>query len=56
MDCANDYCIYNKGYECVLESLSINALGMCNDCIIVDIGKDLLEQEKEKQLDKIPKR
>jgi len=50
MSCENEYCIYNKGSNCLLEIVSINTLGMCDGCIIVSLDKNFLEEEKERQL------
>ena len=53
MNCANDYCLYNNEYECTLEEININSMGACDDCILVNIDKDILEMEKAFQLSKI---
>jgi len=50
MNCANDYCLYNKGYECILDEINIDSMGHCDDCIIVRFNADVLEDEKERQL------
>ena len=50
MNCANDFCIYNKSFECGLDGVNINSLGMCDDCVIVSLDKGYLETVKEKQL------
>ena len=31
MICANDYCLYNKEFECSLEGINLNSVGMCDD-------------------------
>ena len=53
MDCANDYCLYNKGYKCTLDGVNINSRGHCDECIMVSIDTDLLDEAKERQLDKM---
>ena len=50
MSCENDHCIYNKDFECILDKISINSLGMCDDCIMVALDKNFLEAEKARQL------
>ena len=44
--CLFNYCIYNKDDICVLESVEMNARGMCEDCILVMLDKDFLEAKK----------
>ena len=53
MSCAYDYCLYNKGYKCTLDGVNIDSLGHCDDCITVKIDSDMLESEKERQLNKL---
>ena len=53
MNCAYDYCLYNKGYKCTLDEVNIDSIGHCDDCIIVKIDSDILESEKERQLSKL---
>jgi hypothetical protein len=50
MQCENAYCIYQKENKCYHEKISINSLGMCDDCIIVSLEENFLAAEKEKQL------
>ena len=55
MNCAYDLCLYNKDFECILDKVSIDSLGHCEDCIILNIDKETLEAEKEHQLNKMEK-
>jgi len=50
MRCETENCIYNKQFECMLVNISINSLGMCEECIPVLIDKAYLESEKLRQL------
>ena len=50
MNCQKSYCIYNKNSKCVLDSIGIDELGMCEECIIVSLSDDMLEQEKARHL------
>lgn len=34
----------------MLNEVKINSLGMCDDCIMVELDKDFLEAEKARQL------
>ena len=50
MNCANNYCLYNKGFACTLEGVNIDSKGMCDECVLVRIDDAILECEKERQL------
>ena len=56
MNCACDYCLYNKGFTCILDGVNINSLGYCDDCVMVSINKETLTTEKERQLRDMEKR
>jgi len=49
MKCDFDYCIYNRDFICILEEISINSLGMCEECIMIELDEGFLEAEKECQ-------
>ena len=42
MKCEFDYCIYNKSFSCIVEEIKINSLGLCDECEIVAIPKEIL--------------
>ena len=50
MKCEFNYCIYNRSFECVLDDIQINSLGMCEECMIVELDEAYLKKEKEKRL------
>ena len=56
MNCEYEYCIYNSENECVFEEVTINNLGMCDDCIIISLDKDFLDMKKKQQLQDIKNR
>ena len=56
MKCEYEYCIYNSGNECMFEEVTINNLGMCDDCIIISLDKEFLETKKKQQLEAIDRR
>ncbi|MCL1863503.1 MAG: hypothetical protein FWF78_08055 [Defluviitaleaceae bacterium] len=56
MNCANDYCLYNRAFECILDEVSLDSIGMCDDCIVVKIDENILEEEKKMQLDALESR
>ena len=51
MNCENDFCIYQNNGKCILKNISINSLGMCSECILPNIDKDTLYEEKRKLLE-----
>ena len=53
MDCNNDLCIYWKEDTCILDSISINEIGLCNEYISVDIPSDKMEEYREKHLKRL---
>ena len=53
MKCEAEYCIYNRDFNCIAREIEINSIGMCGECIMIFLEKELLEKEKEKQLAKI---
>ena len=53
MKCAFDYCIYNKGENCILKDIEINEVGMCDSCIIVFLEHDFIEKRKAEHLEDI---
>ena len=53
MNCANIYCLYNKGFACTLDGINVDSKGMCDECVLVKIDDAILESEKERQLNVI---
>ena len=47
MKCENNFCIYESKGRCLLTDISINEMGICNECIYPDIGDNLLEIKKQ---------
>lgn len=52
MRCENYFCIYQFNGECTIETIDINRLGMCTECIYPDIDREFLSQAKLKLLKK----
>ena len=48
--CDLEYCIYNRNFKCVLKRIEINSLGMCDECILISLDRELPEREKGRQL------
>ena len=56
MTCENIFCIYQRNNECILEEISLDIMGICDNCIYVDIDTKMLNELKENQLRNIEKR
>ncbi len=52
MRCELDYCIYNHAKECSLETIEVNAFGMCDDCILLTLDEEILEEVKRMQAER----
>ena len=50
MKCYNDLCVYWKEDTCILDRISINEIGLCNEYISVTIPSDELEKYRRKHL------
>ena len=53
LSCENEFCIYQKQGNCILESVHLDIQGNCMDCIYVNIEDDDLNRLKEKLLEKL---
>lgn len=50
MNCENCFCIYYENGQCLLENISLNILGMCENCVYINIDEEILHKEREKGL------
>lgn len=50
MRCENYFCIYWSEDICCLDSISLDILGNCQDCIYVTINEEILQQARLEQL------
>ncbi len=48
MECLNNFCIYGKDNECMLDEIELDINGSCASCIYPNIPTQILEHEKEK--------
>ena len=55
MTCELTHCIYNKNLTCISPEIQINSLGMCEDCAIITIPDEKLDEYKNKRLEEIRK-
>ena len=52
MECENSLCIYEKNKKCILDEISVNMLGICDECIYPSIDEELLQDLKNKTLER----
>ena len=50
MKCENLFCIYWEKNGCMLEEISLDIQGTCQDCIYVTLEDALLEKERKNAL------
>ena len=53
MECYNNLCVYWKQDTCILDSISINEIGLCNEYISVDIPSDKMEEYRKDHLQEL---
>ncbi len=46
MNCEKIFCIYWQNQKCLLQSISIDTLGHCQDCIFIEIKEPKLEKKR----------
>ncbi|MBR3300231.1 MAG: hypothetical protein IKI68_01975 [Clostridia bacterium] len=55
MKCENYFCIYEENGACILEEISLNISGTCEECIYPSIDPGYLEGKKHLLLQKFDK-
>ncbi len=50
MRCENSFCIYLSNGECILDTIEINSVGMCTECIYPNIDATILNEAKSELL------
>lgn len=48
MRCENKFCVYYRKGSCLLNEITLNEIGLCMDCISVEINEDELTVKREK--------
>ena len=46
MRCENVFCVYCHKEECILDEISLNEIGLCDCCIIVNVPEEELVKQK----------
>jgi len=49
MRCKQILCIYNVDLECIGSQPKIKSLGMCDDCVLLELDEAFREKEKKRQ-------
>ncbi len=48
MNCENYLCIYENNGQCILDKIELDIVGLCKECIYIDISnKDLKTKKQE---------
>ena len=55
MICENNFCIYWEDDNCILDEISLNTFGCCEECICVNIEEEYLKIKRKELLDKYEK-
>lgn len=45
MNCENNFCIYCDEGKCILQNISINNIGMCDECILINLNDEILKEK-----------
>ena len=53
--CMNDFCIYWDNRHCILNKISLNEIGMCNECIAVYIPEAELAAIRKSMVEEFEK-
>lgn len=56
MQCENRFCIYWNRHQCILQSISLDQVGICQSCICITMKEDILKKERIRCLDGIGRR
>jgi len=52
IECENNFCIYFENYYCKLTSISLDRMGVCAECICVNIDEYTLNAKRKNLLEK----
>ncbi|MCL2255698.1 MAG: DUF1540 domain-containing protein [Firmicutes bacterium] len=55
INCKLNLCVFNKGEKCVLESISIDERGNCENCQLISISIKYIEEAKQTIIKKLEK-
>lgn len=52
MECENSFCVYWLKENCILEKITLDIQGNCQDCVYINIDENTLQKERIKVLQK----
>ena len=52
INCENKFCVYYENSQCVLDSVSLDKLDICEQILIVSVEEELLVLKRKKLLEK----
>lgn len=53
MKCNNYFCIYWSNNSCILDKVSLDIMGICEECTYVNIDDNILYEQRRDQLMKL---
>ena len=53
MNCQNNFCIYWDNRKCILDEISLNICGQCEECVLIEIDEELLKKQRKIILDRL---
>lgn len=53
MTCSNQFCIYQEANTCILDEISLNESGICEDSITIDVPERILKLMKQHLLERL---
>ncbi len=55
MRCENELCIYEKDGLCSLKEVELDIVGLCKNCIYIELSKDYLDCKKKAIIERLKK-
>lgn len=55
IECENKFCTYYENNECVLNSVSLDELGICKQAFLIEIDEELLILKRKRFIKKFEK-
>ena len=53
MKCENFLCVYENKGQCLLERVELDVVGLCKECVYIDIEDEALAIKKEQMRNKL---
>ncbi len=50
MKCENIFCIYWKNNKCILDKITLDIKGVCQECIYINISENKLKRKRNEIL------